>query len=73
MGNYTALVPKWKPVFVNGLIVFILLISLFYGFSDLEFRFSVKDDVLLLLQEKKRVTWLKRRTVRVDIVYKRKD
>ncbi len=73
MENYTALVPKWKPAFIDGLIVFTLLISLFYRFSDLEFRFSVKDNVLLLLQEKERVVWLKRRAVRVDTVYKKKD
>ena len=56
MGNYIALISKWKPAFVDGLIVFTPLISLFYGFSDLEFRFSAKDDVLSLLQKKKRVT-----------------
>ncbi len=55
------------------MIIFIPLIFLFYGFSDLEFRFSAKDDVLLLLQEKERVAWLKKKAVRVDIIYKRKD
>ncbi len=73
MKNYIALVPKQKPASINSLIIFIPLISLFYGFSDLEFWFSAKDDMLLLLQEKKRITQLKRRAVRVDIVYKRKD
>ena len=53
--NYIILVSKWKPASVNNLIIFILLISLLYGFSDLEFRFLVKNDILSLLQEKKRV------------------
>jgi len=73
MGNYIALVSKWKPVFVDGLIIFTPSIFLLHGFSDLEVRFSAKDDILLLLQKKERVAWLKRRAVRVDIVYKRKN
>ena len=73
MKNQTALVSKWKPASINNLIVFILSISLFYKFSDLEFRVLAKDDILLLLQEKERVVWLKRRAVRIDTVYKRKN
>ena len=49
MGNHIALVSKWKSVFVDGLIVFTPSIFLFYGFSDLKFRFLVKNNVLSLL------------------------
>ncbi len=53
--NQPALISKYKLASIDGLIIFILSISLLYRFSDLEFRFLVKDNMLLLLQEKKRM------------------
>ncbi len=53
--NQPALISKYKLASIDGLIIFILSISLLYRFSDLEFRFSAKNDILSLLQKKAKV------------------